>query len=80
MIAVSADDLFEALANAHAITGEFDTIEGKLAAVGLDVDAVHEVLRDRWAAMKAEDAAHSDEESFCFVRGFVEGLLVGRKL
>lgn len=77
---IVVDDLFQALADAHAIVGEFDTIEDKLQAVGLDAGAVHTMLRELWAVMLAEDPSQTEEHMFAFVRGFVEGLLVGKKL
>lgn len=80
--AITRDDLFEALDYACAIAQEWDGEEGKvraqLEALGLDPDAVRELLHDRWE--KYEHLFDASQPHLIFVQGFTEGLMTGAVL
>jgi hypothetical protein len=71
--------LFEAVNHALAAVHEFDHIEGKLAVFGLEVEAVHRLLQERWRCYR-DETEYSADAHFMFVRAFVEGLLTGMQL
>lgn len=72
--------LLEVYASVDARVREWDGagLDVKFAAFGLDVDAVHVLLQDRWLA-HTKAAGHEAGAPF-FVQGFVEGLLTGLQI
>jgi hypothetical protein len=79
-MAITIDDLFDAFNDALARIHEFDGggVDAKLAAFGLDAEAVRQLLEDRWLAHGKDldgEAGHR-----LFVQGFVEGLVTGMQL
>lgn len=81
--AISNDELFEALDYACAIAQEWDgkkpgKINAQLEALGLDPDAVRELVQERWE--KYEPLFDADAPHLLFVQGFTEGLMTGAVL
>lgn len=80
MAVITADQLFDALDDALARIHEWDggSVTDKLAAFGLDAEAVRQLLEQRWLAHgKTFEGA---EAHLLFVQGFVEGLVTGMQL
>lgn len=80
--AISNDELFEALDYACAIAQEWDGEPGKvkaqLEALGLDPEAVRELLHERWE--KYAPLFDPANPHLLFVQGFTEGLMTGAVL
>lgn len=72
-----------ALNDALAVTREWDDgdIEAKLAAHGLDAEAVRRLLADRWQAHAEALTPRASFEGFApvFLEGLITGLMVGRQ-
>lgn len=81
---IGADELFDALGHALAISGEFDDAPERLAAFGLDAVGVIEFLEERWEVYRAqleEAGVVGDEDAMIhWMRTCLEGLLTGLKL
>ncbi len=85
MALISEDELQRALADAIAVSGEFDELEGRLACFGLDALAVVALLEDRWdvyrlQALQDDGVVLGDDEMLLWTRAYLEGLLTARKL
>lgn len=79
--AITDIELFDALNHALGRVHEFDGggIDAKLAVFGLQADAVHRLLQQRWVQYR-DDHEDSGDANIVFVRAFVEGLLTGMQL
>jgi hypothetical protein len=81
---VEAHELQRALDDGLAVVSEWDSVEDRLRAAGLDPEAVQEVIGARFEA----HVEHPDWREFfalpgaveCFCAGFAEGLLAGKML
>lgn len=75
---IPADEVWAALEDAIAIAHEFDgaPLADKLAAFGLEIEVVREVITERWGQARAEGRT----DPIAFAQGFAEGLITGRTL
>lgn len=77
---ITRADLFDAFNHAVARIHEWDGagVEAKLAAFGLQIDDVVDLLRDRWE--QHQPLADPEQPHLLFVQGFTEGLITGLQL
>jgi hypothetical protein len=67
--------LSQTTSDALARWREFDELEERVAAFGLELDEVRATISERWEANQI--AATGERDQQVFARGFVEGLLAG---